>query len=143
MTRCRVLTRVGWIRCFYKTKKTYVTTRKAVSVNVCVNVYVCVLSRSDYWSESDQDEVDGSMTLKQEGPSSICDTYHRTPSVRAKHLNDLQCFFRLMMSFIHSTIHSFIDDSTDSIIVANNITVLFKSSHDNKVQCRVYLRVCL
>ncbi|KAM8908678.1 connector enhancer of kinase suppressor of ras 2 isoform 4-T4 [Spinachia spinachia] len=35
----------------------------------------------DYWSESDQDEVDGSMTLKQEGPSSICDTYHRTPSM--------------------------------------------------------------
>lgn len=35
----------------------------------------------DYWSESDQDEVDGSMTLKQEGPSSLCDTYHRTPSV--------------------------------------------------------------
>ncbi|XP_077589633.1 connector enhancer of kinase suppressor of ras 2 isoform X2 [Stigmatopora nigra] len=34
----------------------------------------------DYWSESDQDEVDGSMTLKQEGPSSLCDTYHRTPS---------------------------------------------------------------
>ncbi|XP_061581742.1 connector enhancer of kinase suppressor of ras 2 isoform X1 [Cololabis saira] len=34
----------------------------------------------DYWSESDQDDVDGSMTLKQEGPSSLCDTYHRTPS---------------------------------------------------------------
>uniref|UniRef100_A0A8C7ZIH2 Si:ch211-26b3.4 n=1 Tax=Oryzias sinensis TaxID=183150 RepID=A0A8C7ZIH2_9TELE len=37
----------------------------------------------DYWSESDQDEVDGSMTLKQEGPSSLCDTYHRTPSVNS------------------------------------------------------------
>ncbi|CAL8262840.1 unnamed protein product [Lota lota] len=37
----------------------------------------------DYWSESDQDEVDGSMTLKQEGPSSHCDTYHRTPSVNS------------------------------------------------------------
>ncbi|KAK1904693.1 Connector enhancer of kinase suppressor of ras 2 [Dissostichus eleginoides] len=37
----------------------------------------------DYWSESDQDEVDGSMTLKQEGPSSFCDTYHRTPSVNS------------------------------------------------------------
>ncbi|XP_034454003.1 connector enhancer of kinase suppressor of ras 2 isoform X4 [Hippoglossus hippoglossus] len=35
----------------------------------------------DYWSESDQDEVDGSMTLKQEAPSSLCDTYHRTPSM--------------------------------------------------------------
>uniref|UniRef100_H3DEB0 Si:ch211-26b3.4 n=1 Tax=Tetraodon nigroviridis TaxID=99883 RepID=H3DEB0_TETNG len=34
----------------------------------------------DYWSESDQDDVDGSMTLKQEGPPSLCDTYHRTPS---------------------------------------------------------------
>uniref|UniRef100_A0A8C6KR49 Si:ch211-26b3.4 n=1 Tax=Nothobranchius furzeri TaxID=105023 RepID=A0A8C6KR49_NOTFU len=39
------------------------------------------LAAIDYWSESDQDEVDGSMTLKQEGPSSLCDTYHRTPSV--------------------------------------------------------------
>lgn len=29
----------------------------------------------DYWSESDQDEVDGSMTLKQES------TYHHNPSV--------------------------------------------------------------
>uniref|UniRef100_A0A669E5W8 Si:ch211-26b3.4 n=1 Tax=Oreochromis niloticus TaxID=8128 RepID=A0A669E5W8_ORENI len=36
-----------------------------------------------YWSESDQDDVDGSMTLKQEGPSSLCDTYHRTPSVNS------------------------------------------------------------
>uniref|UniRef100_A0A6Q2ZJZ8 Uncharacterized protein n=1 Tax=Esox lucius TaxID=8010 RepID=A0A6Q2ZJZ8_ESOLU len=36
-----------------------------------------------YWSESDQDEMDGSMTLKQEGMSSRCDTYHRTPSVSA------------------------------------------------------------
>uniref|UniRef100_A0A8C7NLZ6 Connector enhancer of kinase suppressor of ras 2-like n=1 Tax=Oncorhynchus mykiss TaxID=8022 RepID=A0A8C7NLZ6_ONCMY len=38
---------------------------------------------SDYWSESDQDEMDGSMTLKQEGMSSRCDTYHRTPSVNS------------------------------------------------------------
>ncbi|KAL4648809.1 connector enhancer of kinase suppressor of ras 2-like [Arapaima gigas] len=37
----------------------------------------------DYWSESDQDDVDGCMTLKQEGPSSLCDTYHRTPSVNS------------------------------------------------------------
>uniref|UniRef100_A0A8C9RI51 Si:ch211-26b3.4 n=1 Tax=Scleropages formosus TaxID=113540 RepID=A0A8C9RI51_SCLFO len=37
----------------------------------------------DYWSESDQDDIDGSMTLKQEGPSSLCDTYHRTPSVNS------------------------------------------------------------
>uniref|UniRef100_A0A668ARR3 Si:ch211-26b3.4 n=1 Tax=Myripristis murdjan TaxID=586833 RepID=A0A668ARR3_9TELE len=43
-----------------------------------------------YWSESDQDEVDGSMTLKQEGPSSLCDTYHRTPSVStdSKHTSE-------------------------------------------------------
>uniref|UniRef100_A0AAR2KIV7 Connector enhancer of kinase suppressor of ras 2-like n=1 Tax=Pygocentrus nattereri TaxID=42514 RepID=A0AAR2KIV7_PYGNA len=40
-------------------------------------------SLSDYWSESDQDDIDGSMTLKQEGPSSLCDTYHRTPSVNS------------------------------------------------------------
>ncbi|XP_064205630.1 connector enhancer of kinase suppressor of ras 2-like [Anguilla rostrata] len=37
----------------------------------------------DYWSESDQDETDGSMTLKQEGPSPLCDSYHRTPSVNS------------------------------------------------------------
>ncbi|XP_036379619.1 connector enhancer of kinase suppressor of ras 2 isoform X1 [Megalops cyprinoides] len=37
----------------------------------------------DYWSESDQDEVDGSMTLKQDGPSPMCDSYHRTPSVNS------------------------------------------------------------
>ncbi|XP_077433701.1 connector enhancer of kinase suppressor of ras 2 isoform X2 [Vanacampus margaritifer] len=42
----------------------------------------------DYWSESDQDEVDGSMTLKQEGPSSLCDTYHRTPSSNLLHTYD-------------------------------------------------------
>ncbi|KAI1902718.1 hypothetical protein AGOR_G00018900 [Albula goreensis] len=37
----------------------------------------------DYWSESDQDDIDGSMTLKQEGPSPQCDSYHRTPSVNS------------------------------------------------------------
>ncbi|XP_065266816.1 connector enhancer of kinase suppressor of ras 2-like isoform X4 [Emys orbicularis] len=37
----------------------------------------------DYWSESDQDDIDGSLTLKQEGPSTRCDTYHRTPSVNS------------------------------------------------------------
>ncbi|KAJ8338310.1 hypothetical protein SKAU_G00372760 [Synaphobranchus kaupii] len=37
----------------------------------------------DYWSESDQDDIDGSMTLKQEGPASLCDIYHRTPSVNS------------------------------------------------------------
>ncbi|KAM6953602.1 connector enhancer of kinase suppressor of ras 2 [Aplochiton taeniatus] len=42
----------------------------------------------DYWSESDQDDVDGSMTLKQEGPSSLCDTYHRTPSAHLLHSYD-------------------------------------------------------
>ncbi|XP_072837578.2 connector enhancer of kinase suppressor of ras 2 isoform X5 [Pogona vitticeps] len=38
---------------------------------------------ADYWSESDQEEVDGSLTLKQEGPLSLCDTYHRTPSMNS------------------------------------------------------------
>ncbi|XP_034739561.1 connector enhancer of kinase suppressor of ras 2 isoform X3 [Etheostoma cragini] len=57
----------------------------------------------DYWSESDQDEVDGSMTLKQEGPSSLCDTYHRTPSA-----NFLQSYDQLprsvsSMSLMRST----------------------------------------
>uniref|UniRef100_A0AAY4CTW5 Connector enhancer of kinase suppressor of ras 2-like n=1 Tax=Denticeps clupeoides TaxID=299321 RepID=A0AAY4CTW5_9TELE len=42
-----------------------------------------VILISDYWSESDHDDMDGSMTLKQEGPSSLCDTYHRTPSVNS------------------------------------------------------------
>uniref|UniRef100_A0A8D0HAM9 PH domain-containing protein n=1 Tax=Sphenodon punctatus TaxID=8508 RepID=A0A8D0HAM9_SPHPU len=37
----------------------------------------------DYWSESDQDDIDGSLTLKQEGPATLCDTYHRTPSVNS------------------------------------------------------------
>ncbi|NXO35661.1 CNKR2 kinase, partial [Locustella ochotensis] len=37
----------------------------------------------DYWSESDQDDVDGSLTLKQEGSSTLCDAYHRTPSVNS------------------------------------------------------------
>lgn len=36
---------------------------------------------ADYWSESDQDDIEGSLTLKQEGSSTLCDTYHRTPSV--------------------------------------------------------------
>lgn len=36
---------------------------------------------ADYWSESDQEDIDGSLTLKQEGPVTLCDTYHRTPSV--------------------------------------------------------------
>ncbi|XP_027546505.1 connector enhancer of kinase suppressor of ras 2-like isoform X1 [Neopelma chrysocephalum] len=38
---------------------------------------------ADYWSESDQDDIDGSLTLKQEGTSTLCDTYHRTPSVNS------------------------------------------------------------
>uniref|UniRef100_A0A3Q2PJ19 Si:ch211-26b3.4 n=1 Tax=Fundulus heteroclitus TaxID=8078 RepID=A0A3Q2PJ19_FUNHE len=55
-----------------------------VSAHEFTRPRACALvSISDYWSESDQDEVDGSMTLKQEGPSSLCDTYHRTPSVNS------------------------------------------------------------
>ncbi|NXA19719.1 CNKR2 kinase, partial [Ibidorhyncha struthersii] len=38
---------------------------------------------ADYWSESDQDDIDGSLTLKQEGSATLCDTYHRTPSVNS------------------------------------------------------------
>ncbi|NXE08202.1 CNKR2 kinase, partial [Lophotis ruficrista] len=37
----------------------------------------------DYWSESDPDDIDGSLTLKQEGSSILCDSYHRTPSVNS------------------------------------------------------------
>ncbi|NXI31855.1 CNKR2 kinase, partial [Sterrhoptilus dennistouni] len=37
----------------------------------------------DYWSESDQDDIDSSLTLKQEGSSTLCDTYHCTPSVNS------------------------------------------------------------
>ncbi|XP_058670046.1 connector enhancer of kinase suppressor of ras 2-like [Ammospiza nelsoni] len=38
---------------------------------------------ADYWSESDQDDIEGSLTLKQEGSSTLCDSYHRTPSVNS------------------------------------------------------------
>ncbi|XP_063794467.1 connector enhancer of kinase suppressor of ras 2-like [Pseudophryne corroboree] len=37
----------------------------------------------DYWSESDQDDIDGSMTLKQEHPTTVSDTYHRNSSVNS------------------------------------------------------------
>uniref|UniRef100_A0A8C5N4G8 PH domain-containing protein n=1 Tax=Leptobrachium leishanense TaxID=445787 RepID=A0A8C5N4G8_9ANUR len=37
----------------------------------------------DYWSESDQDDIDGTMTLKQEVPSTVNDTYQRTTSVNS------------------------------------------------------------
>nr|XP_028571314.1 connector enhancer of kinase suppressor of ras 2-like isoform X2 [Podarcis muralis] len=37
----------------------------------------------DYWSESDQEDIDGSLTLKQEAPITLCDTYHRTPSMNS------------------------------------------------------------
>ncbi|XP_030252854.1 connector enhancer of kinase suppressor of ras 2 isoform X2 [Sparus aurata] len=57
----------------------------------------------DYWSESDQDEVDGSMTLKQEGPSSLCDTYHRTPSVNLLHTYDQLPRSVSSMSLMRST----------------------------------------
>ncbi|XP_034454002.1 connector enhancer of kinase suppressor of ras 2 isoform X3 [Hippoglossus hippoglossus] len=57
----------------------------------------------DYWSESDQDEVDGSMTLKQEAPSSLCDTYHRTPSVNLLHSYDQLPRSVSSMSLMRST----------------------------------------
>ncbi|XP_071779990.1 connector enhancer of kinase suppressor of ras 2 [Centroberyx gerrardi] len=57
----------------------------------------------DYWSESDQDEVDGSMTLKQEGPSSLCDTYHRTPSTHLLHSYDQLPRSVSSMSLLRST----------------------------------------
>ncbi|PWA23692.1 hypothetical protein CCH79_00005854 [Gambusia affinis] len=57
----------------------------------------------DYWSESDQDEVDGSMTLKQEGPSSLCDTYHRTPSANLLHSYDQLPRSLSSMSLLRST----------------------------------------
>ncbi|KAG7517544.1 connector enhancer of kinase suppressor of ras 2-like isoform X1 [Solea senegalensis] len=57
----------------------------------------------DYWSESDQDEVDGSMTLKQEGPPSLCDTYHRTPSTNLLHSYDQLPRSVSSMSLMRST----------------------------------------
>ncbi|XP_013764325.1 connector enhancer of kinase suppressor of ras 2 isoform X3 [Pundamilia nyererei] len=57
----------------------------------------------DYWSESDQDDVDGSMTLKQEGPSSFCDTYHRTPSANLLHSYDQLPRSVSSMSLMRST----------------------------------------
>uniref|UniRef100_A0A8C8I505 Uncharacterized protein n=1 Tax=Oncorhynchus tshawytscha TaxID=74940 RepID=A0A8C8I505_ONCTS len=58
---------------------------------------------SDYWSESDQDEMDGSMTLKQEGMSSRCDTYHRTPSVSAGHRPFPERHFSSESTYSHSS----------------------------------------
>ncbi|KAJ1198817.1 hypothetical protein NDU88_002656, partial [Pleurodeles waltl] len=41
-------------------------------------------NEADYWSESDQDDLDGSLTLKQEAPpTTLCDTYHRTSLVNS------------------------------------------------------------
>ncbi|KAK5925415.1 hypothetical protein CgunFtcFv8_017939 [Champsocephalus gunnari] len=57
----------------------------------------------DYWSESDQDEADGSMTLKQEGPSTLCDTYHRTPSNNFLHSYDQLPRSVSSMSLMRST----------------------------------------
>ncbi|XP_061644336.1 connector enhancer of kinase suppressor of ras 2 isoform X5 [Phyllopteryx taeniolatus] len=57
----------------------------------------------DYWSESDQDEVDGSMTLKQEGPSALCDTYHRTSSSNLLHTYDQLPRSMSSMSLMRST----------------------------------------
>ncbi|XP_053735933.1 connector enhancer of kinase suppressor of ras 2 isoform X2 [Synchiropus splendidus] len=57
----------------------------------------------DYWSESDQDEVDGSMTLKQEAPASLCDTYHRTPSTNFLHSYDQLPRSVSSMSLMRST----------------------------------------
>ncbi|XP_068106156.1 connector enhancer of kinase suppressor of ras 2-like isoform X5 [Hyperolius riggenbachi] len=37
-------------------------------------------NEADYWSESDQDDIDGSMTLKQEPATTVSDTYHRNSS---------------------------------------------------------------
>ncbi|XP_073446003.1 connector enhancer of kinase suppressor of ras 2-like isoform X2 [Dendrobates tinctorius] len=37
----------------------------------------------DYWSESDQDDIDGSMTLKQEPQTTVSDNYHRNSSVNS------------------------------------------------------------
>ncbi|XP_072286747.1 connector enhancer of kinase suppressor of ras 2-like [Pyxicephalus adspersus] len=37
-------------------------------------------SEADYWSESDQDDIDGSMTLKQEPATTVSDTYNRNSS---------------------------------------------------------------
>uniref|UniRef100_A0AAQ5XKD5 Uncharacterized protein n=1 Tax=Amphiprion ocellaris TaxID=80972 RepID=A0AAQ5XKD5_AMPOC len=71
--------------CHPKIKSFFFATDCLEEMNRLVNLptFSCDLFTSDYWSESDQDEVDGSMTLKQEGPSSLCDTYHRTPSVNS------------------------------------------------------------
>uniref|UniRef100_A0A669PK51 Connector enhancer of kinase suppressor of Ras 2 n=1 Tax=Phasianus colchicus TaxID=9054 RepID=A0A669PK51_PHACC len=55
-----------------------------LSETVLVEKYITETQNAllaDYWSESDQDDVDGSLTLKQEGSSTLCDSYHRTPSV--------------------------------------------------------------
>lgn len=76
------------------------------------------MSKPDYWSESDQDEVDGSMTLKQEGPSSLCDTYHRTPSVSTRHRHRLDIISvvfhsdRIFYSYVHRSFQEYRDHSS-------------------------------
>lgn len=78
MTRCHAPMKVKQIHSVRKETTSHFCSVPCQHLRVCASASV---STSDYWSESDQDEVDGSMTLKQEGPSSLCDTYHRTPSV--------------------------------------------------------------
>lgn len=96
--------------------------------------------KPDYWSESDQDEVDGSMTLKQEGPSSLCDTYHRTPSVSQQPTptnptSSLLCFV-LMEYFIHMCMAVF--SSTETTAPSINKTsecesIWFSQRHRSSV----------
>uniref|UniRef100_A0A6Q2WXJ7 Uncharacterized protein n=1 Tax=Esox lucius TaxID=8010 RepID=A0A6Q2WXJ7_ESOLU len=77
--------------CHPKIKSFFFATDCLEEMNRCVSVlmfmcvvwYSCRFCVSDYWSESDQDDVDVSMTLKKEGPSSLCDSYHHTPSVNS------------------------------------------------------------
>ncbi len=49
----------------------------------------------DYWSESDQDEVDGSMTLKQEA------TYHHNHSVSINSRLSAHCIHSAQNTLFH------------------------------------------
>lgn len=84
----------------------------------------CSLPTPDYWSESDQDEVDGSMTLKQEGPSSLCDTYHRTPSVSSADVFLIRSFesdgmFHLLKLRTHKHTHVFSNKSIRRLVMVD------------------------
>lgn len=72
-------------------------------MNVLMNNYkVNLISVSDYWSESDQEDLDGTMTLKQDGPSSHCDSHHQTSLVSSSKIYSLK---KIHSSFLDNRVY--------------------------------------